>query len=172
MEASLNLLVPGDVPWPLIFLFSSIRSSNSHPDLLVTQHHHPTFSDTHQSSILDFHFLSHYSNIKGNHWTHQLATCIPYVQDSARKCKLVHNQCIINSCWQSVPLPCGHYKAIFIGIPIARYNVYTLASEQRQMLAQRLTVMGGGWNVMGKRVGPSAITTLQVQIQIQIGVQI
>ena len=58
-------------------------------------------------------------------------------------------------------------------IPIARYNVYTLASEQRQMLAQRLTVMGGGWNVMGKRVGPSAaITTLQVQIQIQIGVQI
>ena len=54
----------------------------------------------------------------------------------------------------------------------ARYNVYTLASEQRQMLAQSLTVMGGGWNVMGKRVGPSAITTLQVQIQIQIGVQI
>ena len=66
----------------------------------------------------------------------------------------------------------AHCYTIFIVIPIARYNVYTLASEQRQMLAQSLTVMGGGWNVMGKRVGPSAITTLQVQIQIQIGVQI
>ena len=36
---------------------------------------HPTFSDTHRSSTLDFHFLSHYSYIKaimlykGNHWT-------------------------------------------------------------------------------------------------------
>ena len=38
----------------------------------------PTFSDTHWSSILDFHFLCHYSYIKGNHWTHLLATCIPY----------------------------------------------------------------------------------------------
>ena len=66
----------------------------------------------------------------------------------------------------------AHCYTIFIFIPIAIYNVYTLASEQRQMLAQSLTVMGGGWNVMGKRVGPSAITTLQVQIQIQIGVQI
>ena len=64
----------------------------------------------------------------------------------------------------------AHCYTMFI--PIARYDVYTLASEQRQMLAQRLTVMGGGWNVVGKRVGPSAITTLQVQIQIQIGVQI
>ena len=56
----------------------------------------PTFSDTHRSSTLDFHFLSHYSYIKaimlykGNHWTHLLATCIPYkynrttLQDSAR----------------------------------------------------------------------------------------
>ena len=51
---------------------------------------HPTFSDTHPSSLLDFHFLSHYSYIKGNHWTHLLATCIPYgyngtsLQDSPR----------------------------------------------------------------------------------------
>ena len=50
----------------------------------------PTFSDTHRSSIMDFHFLSHASYIKGNHWTHLLATCIPYkynrttLQDSAR----------------------------------------------------------------------------------------
>ena len=26
-------------------IVSSVRSSNSHPDLLLTQHHHPTFSD-------------------------------------------------------------------------------------------------------------------------------
>jgi len=159
----LHIAIPFLAPSGALIAIPTYYSSNPPPN---------HFFRSQQSSILDFHFLSHYSNIKGNHWTHQLATCIPYVQDSARKCKLVHNQCIINSCWQSVPLPCGQYKAIFIGIPIARYNVYTLASEQRQMLAQRLTVMGGGWNVMGKRVGPSAITTLQVQIQIQIGVQI
>ena len=53
---------------------SSVRSSNSHPDLLVT--HHPThFFRSQRSSTLDLHFLSHYSNIKtimlykGNHWT-------------------------------------------------------------------------------------------------------
>merc|ERR1711978_730286 len=53
---------------------SSVRSSNSHPDLLLT---HPTthFFRSHRSSTLDFHFLSHYSYIKaimlykGNHWT-------------------------------------------------------------------------------------------------------
>merc|ERR1711872_468965 len=55
---------------------------------------------SHRSSTLDFHFLSHYSYIKaimlykGNHWTHLLATCIPYgynrtsLQDSARSCKI------------------------------------------------------------------------------------
>ena len=26
---------------------------------------------------------------------------------------LWHNQCIINNCWRSVPLPCGQYMAIF-----------------------------------------------------------
>ena len=25
----------------------------------------------------------------------------------------MHNQCIINDCWRSVPLPCGQYMAIF-----------------------------------------------------------
>ena len=30
----------------------------------------------------------------------------------------MHNQCIINSCWRSVPLPCGQYKAIFSLVPI------------------------------------------------------
>ena len=29
----------------LFRIVSSVRSSNSHPDLLVIQHHHPTFSD-------------------------------------------------------------------------------------------------------------------------------
>ena len=56
---------------------SSVGSSYSHPDLLLTQHlHHPThFFRSHRSSTLDFHFLSHYSYIKaimlyqGNHWT-------------------------------------------------------------------------------------------------------
>merc|ERR1711873_257006 len=58
----------------IMAIFSSVRSSNSQPDLLVIQH--PThFFRSHQSSTLDFHFLSHYSYIKaimlckGNHWT-------------------------------------------------------------------------------------------------------
>ena len=59
------------------FFISSVRSSNSHPDLLLT-HHHPTpphFFRSHRSSTLDFHFLSQYSYIKammlykGHHWT-------------------------------------------------------------------------------------------------------
>merc|ERR1711978_524458 len=56
----------------IMAIFSSVRSSNSHPDLLVT---HPHFFRPHRSSTLDFHFLSHYSYIKaimlhkGNHWT-------------------------------------------------------------------------------------------------------
>ena len=60
-----------------IFLISSVRSSYSHPDLLLI--HHPTppthFFRSHRSSTLDFHFLSHYSYIsaimlyKGNHCT-------------------------------------------------------------------------------------------------------
>ena len=68
------------------WFISSVRSSNSHLDLLVTHR----FFRSHRVSILDFHFLSHYSYIKGNHWTHLLATCIPYgynrtsLQDSAR----------------------------------------------------------------------------------------
>merc|ERR1712101_56642 len=46
-------------------IFSSVRSSNSHPDLLVIHHHHgPHFFRPHRSSTLDFHFLSHYSYIK------------------------------------------------------------------------------------------------------------
>ena len=48
------------------------------------------FFKSHRSSISDFHILSHYSYIKGNHWTSLLATCIPHgynrtsLQDSAR----------------------------------------------------------------------------------------
>merc|ERR1712163_34227 len=46
-------------------IFSSVRSSYSHPDLLLTHHHHPThFFRSHRSSTLDFHFLSQYSYIK------------------------------------------------------------------------------------------------------------
>ena len=68
----------------------SVRSSYNHPDLLLIHHQHPHFFRSHRSSIQDFHFLSHYSYIKGNHWTHMLATCIPYgynrtsLPDSAR----------------------------------------------------------------------------------------
>ena len=43
----------------------------------------PYFFRSHRSSILDFHFLSRYSYIKGNHWTHLLAKCIPYGLDWA-----------------------------------------------------------------------------------------
>merc|ERR1711873_292961 len=48
----------------ILSILSSVRSSSSHPDLLLIHHHHPTFSVTHRSSTLDFHFLSHYSYIK------------------------------------------------------------------------------------------------------------
>ena len=61
-------------------IVSSVRSSNSHPNLLVTQHH-PHFFRSHRSSTLDFRFVSHYKAImlyKGNRWTHLLATCISY----------------------------------------------------------------------------------------------
>ena len=52
-------------------IVSSVRSSSSHPDLLLTHR----FFRPHRSSALDLHFLSHYSYIKaiklykGNHWT-------------------------------------------------------------------------------------------------------
>merc|ERR1711952_36181 len=42
---------------------SSVRSSNSHPNLLVI-HHPPHFFRSHRSSTLDLHILSHYSYIK------------------------------------------------------------------------------------------------------------
>merc|ERR1711952_249527 len=45
----------------IMAIFSSVRSSKSHPDLLVTHLH---FFRPHGSSTLDFHFLSHYSYIK------------------------------------------------------------------------------------------------------------
>merc|ERR1711952_523083 len=56
-------------------IFSSVRSSNSHPDLLLTHSTPPHFFRSHRFSTLDFHFLSHNSYIKaimlykGNHWT-------------------------------------------------------------------------------------------------------
>ena len=80
----------------VVTFVSSVRSSNSHPNLLLIHHQHPHFFRSLGSSTLDFHFLSHYSYIKaiklykGNHWTHLLATCIPYgynrtsLQDSVR----------------------------------------------------------------------------------------
>merc|ERR1712218_599530 len=58
----------------IMAIFSSVRSSYSHPDLLLI-HPPPHFFRSHRSSPLDFHFLSHYSYIKaimlykGNHWT-------------------------------------------------------------------------------------------------------
>ena len=75
------------------YLFSSVRSSNSHPDLLLI--HHPQFFR--YTPVLDLYFLSHYSYIKGNHWTHLLATCIPdgynrtSLQGGARWCKMVQD---------------------------------------------------------------------------------
>ena len=64
-------------------LISSVRSFNSHPDLLLTHQQHPTFFRSHRSSTLDFHFLSHYSYItaimlyKGNHWTRYAGFMVP-----------------------------------------------------------------------------------------------
>ena len=54
---------PGDPEFEAS-IFSSVRSSNSHPDLLLIHHNHPHFFRSHWPSTLDFHFLSHYSNIK------------------------------------------------------------------------------------------------------------
>ena len=45
-------------------IVSSVRSSNSHPDLLLIHHQHPHFFRSHRSSTLDFHFLSRYSYVK------------------------------------------------------------------------------------------------------------
>merc|ERR1712012_886224 len=56
----------GSVPLPCgqyMAIFSSVRSSNSHPDLLVIQHL-THFFRSHRSSTLDFRFLSQYSYIK------------------------------------------------------------------------------------------------------------
>merc|ERR1711952_216036 len=48
----------------IMAIFSSVRSSYSHPDLLLIHHPPPHFFRSHRSSTLDFHFLSHYSYIK------------------------------------------------------------------------------------------------------------
>ena len=44
-----------------MLVFSSVRSSYGHPDLLLITTH---FFRSHRSLTLDFHFLSHYSYIK------------------------------------------------------------------------------------------------------------
>merc|ERR1711873_39879 len=48
----------------IMAIFSSVRSSNSQPDLLLIHHPPPHFFRSHRSSTLDFHFLSPYSYIK------------------------------------------------------------------------------------------------------------
>ena len=56
-------------PFLFSIFISSVRSSYSHPDLLLI-HHHPThFFRSHRSSTLDFHFLSHYSTAVRRHCT-------------------------------------------------------------------------------------------------------
>ena len=66
--------INGHIQSMMDIFVSSVRSSNSHPDLLLTQHP-PHFFRSYRSSTLDFHFLSHYSYIKaimlykGNHWS-------------------------------------------------------------------------------------------------------
>ena len=70
------------------YFISSVRSFNSHPDLLLI-HHPPNthFFRSHLSSTLDFHFLSHYSYIKAimlyksNHWT-RCAGCAGFMDAS------------------------------------------------------------------------------------------
>ena len=55
----------------------------NHPDLLVI-HHHPLFQI---APVLDNNLglsLSEPLQLYQKHWTHLLATWIPYVQDSAR----------------------------------------------------------------------------------------
>ena len=86
---------------------SSVRSSNSHPDVLVTHHHQqPPFFKSHWSSALDFHFLSHNSYIKGKHLTHLLATCM-MVHDGARWCKMVQDSAIPCNTMQYHAIPCN-----------------------------------------------------------------
>merc|ERR1711873_202650 len=62
-EIPCNTMQYHAIPCNTMAIFSSVRSSYSHPDLLLT---HPTthFFRSHRSSTLDFHFLSHYSYIK------------------------------------------------------------------------------------------------------------
>ena len=75
-----------------IKFISQVMSGKSHPDQLLILHPTQLVQIQHVGHYIttfDFHFLSHYSYIKSNHWTHLLVTCIPYVQDSARQCKIV-----------------------------------------------------------------------------------
>merc|ERR1712067_112442 len=48
----------------IMAIFSSVRSSYSRPDLLLTHPTPPHFFKSQRSSTLDFHFLSHNSYIK------------------------------------------------------------------------------------------------------------
>ena len=58
--------VSSEFEWTKSTIFSSVRSSYSHTHLLLIHHQQqpPHFFRSHQSSTLDFHFLSHYSYIK------------------------------------------------------------------------------------------------------------
>merc|ERR1712240_239331 len=57
----------------IMAIFSSVRSSYSHPDLLLI--HPPHFFRSHRSSTLDFHFLSHYSTAVRRHCTDWYEIC-------------------------------------------------------------------------------------------------
>ena len=67
----------------------SVRSSNSHSDLLLI--HHPLFSDHNGPRYWTFTFWATTAISKAITglicWLH--VYCIPYVQDSARQCKTV-----------------------------------------------------------------------------------
>ena len=117
-----------------------IFSSDSHPDLLVTQQH-PHFFRSHWSSISTFTFWAttaismQYQAIQCTTMQYHAIPCdtmqyhaipcnimqyhaIPCntMQYHAIPCNTMRNHaipCIINHCWGSVPLPCGQYKAIF-----------------------------------------------------------
>ena len=92
-----NLYLPS--PKPVEDCFETILLAPPGALIAIPTYYRSTthFFRSHRSSILDFHFLSHYSYITSNHWTLLLATSIPHgynrtsLQDSARWCKMVQD---------------------------------------------------------------------------------
>ena len=102
------------------FFFSSVRSSNSHPDLLVIQQHHPLFQITPvlNTGLSLSEPLQVYQKQSLDCWLHVYLMCsarqCKIVQDSARQCKIVQDSARQCNIVQDSAIPCNtmQYHAI------------------------------------------------------------